>query len=474
LSEQQSLGAPTAGTDLGVQQMATGDIKTFDIVYSGLTLKVNAVDMGGGVTKFFITCLNGYADLNALYWGDDVADSSNFDLGDKKDNSLNMNGSGADFDGGMKLSSTGLGPAGTAKSTYITAGETLSFTGNVNWDDVDTFGVRATSTSTSGGSIKGVDNSGGVTTAPHITIDDITVTEGVDPNATFTITLDHAYLYDITLNYSTSDVDAAAGSDYTTTGGTITILAGQTSVTVSVPILNDDIPEATETFHVNLSGATADLPGPDLVLPPANTEAFGVGTILDIDEEIIDPPPGGGGEDPTPPPTATAGSHGFWSNHAFTDSEGFAANVGATSFDDYFNIDSPTPHTWTDQTGGGPGATTLTLDDLSFARAVAFANGSGASGDTMTPNPGGSYEDLVREAAISVLNFYDADHSQSFVDWYIYERTIHDNDADAGNNPYDSASVLADLRAQVEATIEGASGAYSVADLGTILHATHE
>ena len=284
--------------------MAVGDIKTFDISYSGLTLKVNAVDMGGGITKFFIECLEGYADLNAIYWGDDIADGSNYDLGTKKDNSLNMNGTGADFDGGMKLSSTGLGPAGTAKDTHITAGETLSFTGNVNWDDVDTFGLRATSTSTSGGSIKGVDNSGGVTAAPQVAIDDVTVTEGVDPKATFTISLDHAYLYDVVVTYTTSDDSAADGEDYTGTSHTVTIPAGSTSIEVCIPILDDDNPEETETFTVTLTNVMADLPGGavgDLPLTNAFNGPFGddtgIGTILDNDEDEG----GGGGGGPPPP-----------------------------------------------------------------------------------------------------------------------------------------------------------------------------
>ena len=283
--------------------MAVGDIKTFDISYSGLTLKVNAVDMGDGTTKFFIECLNGYADLNALYWGDDVNDGSSYDLGTKKDNSLNMNGTGADFDGGMKLSSPGLGPDGTAKSTYITAGETLSFCGNVNWNDVDTFGIRATSTSTAEGSIKGVDNSGGVTTAPQVAIDDVTVTEGVDPKATFTISLDHAYLYDVVLTYTTSDDSAADGSDYTGASHTVTIPAGSTSIEVCIPILDDDNPEPTETFTVTLTNVLADLPGGvvgDLPLANAFSGPFGddtgIGTILDIDED------GGGGGGGGPPP----------------------------------------------------------------------------------------------------------------------------------------------------------------------------
>jgi hypothetical protein len=136
--------------------MAIGDIKTFTITYAGLELEINAIDLGGGQTTFSVTCVSGYADINALYWNDGIADGSNFDLGTKKDNSLNMNGTGEDWDGGVKLSSTGIGPMGEAKPTYLQAGETYNVTAAVDWATLDTLGVRATSTSTAEGSIKGM------------------------------------------------------------------------------------------------------------------------------------------------------------------------------------------------------------------------------------------------------------------------------------------------------------------------------
>jgi hypothetical protein len=263
--------------------MAIGDIKTFDIVYSGLTLQINAIDLGGGKTTFEIKCISGSADINALYWGDNVADGNIFDLGTKKDNSLNMNGTGVDWDGGLKLSSTGLGTAGVNKTTYLTAGEHYDvLAADVSWDSLGTLGVRATSTSTAEGSIKGVDTGGTVTLAPQISVDDVTVTEGVDANAVFTVSLNHAYLYDITISYGTSNGSAQDVSDYTgIPSGTVTILAGQTSATVSVAIVNDSLPEPTETFNVNLTAATADIPGPDISV--VISDNLGVGTILDDD-----------------------------------------------------------------------------------------------------------------------------------------------------------------------------------------------
>ncbi len=38
----------------GSETMAIGDIKTFDIVYAGLTLQINAIDLGGGQTQFSV------------------------------------------------------------------------------------------------------------------------------------------------------------------------------------------------------------------------------------------------------------------------------------------------------------------------------------------------------------------------------------------------------------------------------------
>jgi hypothetical protein len=138
--------------------MSVGSLKTFNYVYNGLVLEVTAEDLGCGQTSFTVKCLDGYADINALYWNDGIADGTQFDLGTKKDNSLNMNGTGEDWDGGIKLSSTGLGSDGLEKSTYLTAGESFCTVAKVDWATLDTLGVRATSTSTAEGSIKAVDN----------------------------------------------------------------------------------------------------------------------------------------------------------------------------------------------------------------------------------------------------------------------------------------------------------------------------
>ena len=60
---------------------------------------------------------------------------------------------------------------------------------------------------------------------------------------------------EISVDYSTSDGTAIAGSDYTATSGTLIIAPGQTSGTISVPILADLSDENNETANINLSNA---------------------------------------------------------------------------------------------------------------------------------------------------------------------------------------------------------------------------
>ncbi len=70
----------------------------------------------------------------------------------------------------------------------------------------------------------------------------LTVSRAVNPDAA------------VTVNYSTADGTAIAGSDYAATSGTLSFAAGELSKTVMVPILDDAAVENTETFTVMLSG----------------------------------------------------------------------------------------------------------------------------------------------------------------------------------------------------------------------------
>jgi hypothetical protein len=117
---------------------------------------------------------------------------------------------------------------------------------------------------------------------PSVSIDNVTVNED-DGTATFTTILSKVVAGGFTVDFATSDGTALAGSDYTTTSGTLTFLgiAGETN-TIVVPLVNDAIPEFNnETFNVTLS----NISNPTVALSP-NT---GVGTIVD-DEYLFNAP----------------------------------------------------------------------------------------------------------------------------------------------------------------------------------------
>ena len=88
---------------------------------------------------------------------------------------------------------------------------------------------------------------------PTITVNNRTVVEGVDNNATMTFTLSTPLNQGVSVNYSTTASTATANSDYTPVSGTLTIAAGATTGTLSIPIVNDNLNEPNETFNLALS-----------------------------------------------------------------------------------------------------------------------------------------------------------------------------------------------------------------------------
>jgi hypothetical protein len=96
---------------------------------------------------------------------------------------------------------------------------------------------------------------------------------GTEPEALFTVSLSTLSTVPLTVDYATANDSAIAGSDYSTTNGTITFSPGVTSKIIRVPTLNDATGEPTETFTVSLSSATG----------ATIADGTGVGTILDDD-----------------------------------------------------------------------------------------------------------------------------------------------------------------------------------------------
>ena len=112
---------------------------------------------------------------------------------------------------------------------------------------------------------------------PILSIDDVGVVETVG-NALFTVTRSGDTNTVVSVDYASADVSAVAGADYTAVSGPLTFLTGETSQTITVPILADGLVEVDETFSVILSNAVGATLADDT----------GVGTIFG------NQPPGGG------------------------------------------------------------------------------------------------------------------------------------------------------------------------------------
>ena len=89
-----------------------------------------------------------------------------------------------------------------------------------------------------------------------ITVDDAEVREAPGAVLAFTVSLSRAASGSVRVDYATSDGTAAAGSDYTARSGTLTFTAGETSKTVSVPVLDDAHDDGGETLTLTLSNAS--------------------------------------------------------------------------------------------------------------------------------------------------------------------------------------------------------------------------
>ena len=103
-------------------------------------------------------------------------------------------------------------------------------------------------------------------------------------SAMFVVELSGSVAKQVLVSYETGDEDdtAKAGTDkdYTGASGTLAFTASQTSKTISVVTLNDDLVEADETFTVKLTGVTA----PDGVGVSLDEDADdATGTITDND-----------------------------------------------------------------------------------------------------------------------------------------------------------------------------------------------
>ena len=114
------------------------------------------------------------------------------------------------------------------------------------------------------------------TTVPQMTIADATAGEGAGSLA-FAVTIDAVSSAEVRAAFTTGDVTATGGADYTASSGTVVFPPGTTSQTVAVPVLSDDLGEDDETFTVTLSDAEN----------AALADGEATGTITDDDDAPV-------------------------------------------------------------------------------------------------------------------------------------------------------------------------------------------
>ncbi|MDE2813874.1 MAG: hypothetical protein OXM01_12650, partial [Gemmatimonadota bacterium] len=90
---------------------------------------------------------------------------------------------------------------------------------------------------------------------PALSVADAVASEG-DGEMAFVVGLSTASSQTVTVEYATVDGTASAGTDYEETIGILTFSALETEQTIRVPIIDDDLDEAAETFTVALGNAS--------------------------------------------------------------------------------------------------------------------------------------------------------------------------------------------------------------------------
>jgi hypothetical protein len=104
-----------------------------------------------------------------------------------------------------------------------------------------------------------------------IAVSNPSIVNGSGP-ATFTITRTNTS-GSLTVNWTTADDTAVAGTDYTASTGTFTFAPGQATQTVQVTTLNDTTPDPTEDFEL-------------IATPSGGTSVMGLATILSNNTNI--------------------------------------------------------------------------------------------------------------------------------------------------------------------------------------------
>lgn len=198
--------------------------------------------------------------------------------------SASCSGSPTSAEAGQSVTYTANVSGGTGTNTFSWSGDASGTTQSVSTSYTISGTKTANVAVTSNGQSASASCSVNVPDKVGVFINDVTVTEGNSgtANATFTVNLSRTSNVATTISFTTQDGTATAGTDYSSTSGTLTIPAGSTSVTITINVIGDTDVESDETFKVKLSN------------PPTHatiTDDEGIGTIQN--DDVAPPPPPG-------------------------------------------------------------------------------------------------------------------------------------------------------------------------------------
>ena len=120
----------------------------------------------------------------------------------------------------------------------------------------------------------------GGSSTPLLAVSDVSAFEGDSGTTTMSFGFglsSPAGVGGVSIDFTTADGTAIAGSDYTANSGTITIAEGATSTTVDILVTGDTVSEANETFCVRSTAATG----------ATISDNEGLGTIQNDDVTVV-------------------------------------------------------------------------------------------------------------------------------------------------------------------------------------------
>jgi gliding motility-associated-like protein len=208
-------------------------------------------------------------------------------------------------------------------------------------------------------------------------------------SATVTLNLNAAATTTISVKYATADSTATAGSDYTSKSGIITFNVGETTKSISVPIIDDVNAESTEVIKVTFSD-------------PVNASLIGSRALINIaDNETVD----------STAPIIT-GPNGSGTTTGSTASKSIPENTTAIA-----TYTANEPVTWT--LDGGEDASKFSIDPstgvLTFTNAPDFENptdGTASGSNTyivVIKGTDGNGNTTTQTLTVTVLKDFDGD-----------------------------------------------------------------